>query len=143
MTIKFVSTDDTKKLHGLSYSDTVMVKCFHQLMPDSNIDTKYLSAGKQKKIENLLAEKYIILYCVESYQYPTQHYNDDDGDYIRSDSETTVYPIPNDELIQALVDMGYTAEKASTMLSAARKKSHYINLYYGESINLLSIAIPV
>jgi len=141
MTFKLIVVPETERLHGHSYMHQVQHDCLDKFILDEDQKRKPLSKAKFQKACEELATQYVVFYCVESYSYPVQNYYDKDGDYINSDSETDTYPTPKAEMVAALTEMGYN--DATQLVEKAIVTDHYINLYYGESINLCSYAIKI
>lgn len=141
MSLKLITTPDTLKLHPTSYERGVMIDCFDKLKSDDMPRKNYLSDAVVKKMRDFVESQYIVFYFVVSYTYSVKDYNDSDGDYTHSDSETNQYPVPMEEMVAQLTEMGYN--DATKMIKEAVITNHDINLYYGESILLQSYSIKV
>lgn len=141
MSLKLITTPDTLKLHPTSYECGVMIDCFDKLKSDDMERKNYLSDAVVKKMRDFVESHYIVFYFVDSYTYSVKDYNDSDGDYTHSDSETNTYCVPMEEMIAQLTEMGYN--DATKMINIAVITDHDINLYYGERISLQSYSIKV
>jgi len=93
---------------------------------------RYVSTAKRKEIENIIKERYCLVYWCSSYEFPVNSYHDDDGDYISSDSETVFYGFDHAAAVKALESDGI--EDAAKVLNAIPIVDEFINLYYGEGI---------
>lgn len=141
MSLKLITTPDTIRLHPTSYERGIMIDCFDKLAPADMERKHYLSNAVVKKMRDFVESQYIVFYFVDSYTYAVKDYHDNDGDYINSDSETNRYPVPVEEMIAQLTEMGYN--DAAKMIKDAVITNHDINLYYGERISLESCCIKI
>lgn len=141
MALKLITTPDTLRLHPTSYEREVIINCFDKLAPADVERKQYLPEAVLKGMRAFLEDNYIVFYFVDSYTYSVQDYNDSDGDYTHSDSETNTYPVPMDEMVAQLIEMGYN--DAAVMIKKAIVVNHDINLYYGERISLESYCIKI
>jgi hypothetical protein len=141
MSLNLITTTDTLKLHPTSYERGIMLDCFDALAPAEMERKYYVSDAVAKKMRDFVESQYIVFYFVASYTYPVENYNDSDGDYSHSDCETNIYPVPTEEMIAKLAEMGYN--DSTKMMKSAVIIDHDINLYYGERIALKSYCIKI
>lgn len=123
---------------------SVLLDRFEFLLPlfyASGKVPRQVSKEKYKQLKSYIEKNYVFFYWVESYSYAVNHYNDSQGDYINSDSETVVFEPPMDQMIQHLITFNIKDAKKNIERQDVHRK--FINLYYGESIVFHSIAIPI
>lgn len=123
---------------------SILLDRFESLLPSfyaSGKVPRQVSKEKYNQLKAHIEKNYVFFYWVESYSYAVDHYNDAQGDYINSDSETIVFERPMEQMIQHLTLLNI--KDAELIIDKRDIHRKFINLYYGESIVFHSIAIPI
>jgi hypothetical protein len=81
----------------------------------------------------LIEENYLFLYWVKSKTFATNIYNDEDGDFLNSDSDTTYFDTPFEEISNKLKEHNFSEDFIKNAILHADDNLHFENFYYGDS----------
>ncbi len=81
----------------------------------------------------LIEQKYLFMYWLKSKTKAFNIYNDDDGDFLKADTDTDYFDNPIKEIEDCLKEHKFSEVQIRSIILSCDENEHFENLYYGES----------